>query len=75
MVLGVSSTCITLTFTGVEHVAVPITTGVGAGLCIFSKIVGENLKRKEQHNIRKQVLVVETFYNFCKLHSKCLEDI
>ena len=50
-VLAVSSTCVTLSVTGVGLVVVPIASGIGAGLCIISKIAGEYLKRKEQHNI------------------------
>ena len=58
-VLGVSSTCVTLSVTGVGVVVVPIASGIGAGLCIISKIAGEYLKRKEQHNIKKILLLVE----------------
>ena len=73
-VLGVSSTCVTLSVTGVGLVVVPIASGIGAGLCIISKIAGEYLKRKEQHNIKKHALAGRTLNDFCKLHSKCLED-
>ena len=73
-VLGVSSTCVTLSVTGVGLVVVPIASGIGAGLCIISKIAGEYLKRKEQHNIKKYTLAGRTLNDFCKLHSKCLED-
>ena len=47
LILGVSSTCITLGVTGVGLVVVPIASGIGAGVCIFSEIIGEYLKRKE----------------------------
>ena len=73
-VLGVSSTCVTLSVTGVGLIVVPIASGIGAGLCIISKIAGEYLKRKEQHNIKKYTLAGRTLNDFCKLHSKCLED-
>ena len=73
-VLGVSSTCVTLSVTGVGLVVVPIASGIGAGLCIFSKIAGEYLKRKEQHNIKKYTLAGRTLHDYQKLHSKCLED-
>ena len=73
-VLAVSSTCVTLSVTGVGLVVVPIASGIGAGLCIISKIAGEYLKRKEQHNIKKYTLAGRTLHDFCKLHSKCLED-
>ena len=51
--------CVTLTTTPVGLVVVPITCGVAAGLCLFSKIVGENLKRKEQHIIKNNHMLVE----------------
>ena len=73
-VLAVSSTCVTLSVTGVGLVVVPIAIGLGAGLCILSKIAGEYLKRKEQHNNKKYTLAGRTLHDFCKLHSKCLED-
>ena len=74
-VLAVSSTCVTLSVTGVGLVVVPIASGIGAGLCILSKkIAGEYPKRKEHHNIKKYILAGRTLNDFCKLHSKCLED-
>ena len=73
-VLGVSSTCVTLSVTGVGLVVVPIASGIGAGLCIISKLLGEYLKRKEQHNIKKYTLAGRTLHDYQKLHSKCLED-
>ena len=73
-VLAVSSTRVTLSVTRVGFVVVPIASGIGAGLCIISKIAGEYLKRKEQHNIIKYTLAGRTLHGFCKLHSKCLED-
>ena len=73
-VLAVSSTCVTLSVTAVGLVVVPIASGIGAGLCIFSKIAGEFLKRKEQHNIKKYTLAGRTLHDYQKLHSKCLED-
>ena len=73
-VLGVSSTCVTLSVTGVGLVVVPIASSIGAGLCIISKLLGEYLKRKEQHNIKKYTLAGRTLHDYQKLHSKCLED-
>ena len=73
-VLGVSSTCVTLSVTGVGLIVVPIASGIGAGLCIFSKIAGEYLKKKEQHNFKKYTLAGRTLHDYQKLHSKCLED-
>ena len=63
-----------MSVTGVGLVVVPIASGIGAGLCIISKIPNEYLKRKEQHNIKKYTLAGRTLHDFCKLHSKCLED-
>ena len=74
LLLGVSSTAITLSVTGVGLVVVPIASGIGAGVSIISKILNEYLKRKEQPNIKKYTLAGRTLHDFCKLHSKCLED-
>ena len=73
LLLGVSSTAITLSVTGVGLIVVPIASGIGAGVSIISKILNEYLKRKE-HNIKKYTLAGRTLHDFCKLHSKCLED-
>ena len=72
--MGVSSTAITLSVTGVGLIVIPIASGIGAGVSIISKILNDNLKRKEQHNIKKYILAGRTLHDFCKLHSKCLED-
>ena len=72
--MGVSSTAITLSVTGVGLVVVPIVSGIGAGVSIISKILNEYLERKEQHNIKKYTLAGRTLNDFCKLQSKCLED-
>ena len=72
--LGVSSTAITLSVTGVGRIVVPIASGIGAGVSIISKIVIEYLKRKEQHNFKKYTLAGRTLHDYQKLHSKCLED-
>ena len=51
LLLGASSTAITLSVTGVGLIVIPIASGIGAGVSIISKILNEYLKRKEQHNI------------------------
>ena len=53
LLLGVSSTAITLSVTGVGLIVVPIASGIGAEVSIFSKLTSEYLKRKEQHNLKK----------------------
>ena len=74
LLLGVSPTAITLSVTGVGHFVIPIASGIGAGVSIISKIPNEYLKRKEQHNFKNYTLAGRTLHDFCKLHSKCLED-
>ena len=59
--LGVSSTAITLSVTGVGLIVIPIASGIGAGVSIISKILNEYLKRKEQHNIKNILLLVEHY--------------
>ena len=51
LLLGVSSTAITISVTGGGLIVIPIKSGIGAGVSIISKILNEYLKRKEQHNI------------------------
>ena len=72
--MGLSSTAITLSVTGVGLIVVPISSGIGAGISTFSKVIGEYLKRKEQHNLKKYTLAGGALNNFQKLHAKCLED-
>ena len=74
LLLGASSTAITLSVTGVGLIVIPIASGIGAGVSIISKILNEYLKRKEQQNIKNYTLAGRTLHDFCKLHSKCLED-
>ena len=74
LLLGVSSTAITLIVTGVGLIVIPIASGIGAGVSIITKILNEYLERKEQHNIKKYTLAGRTLHDFCKLHSKSLED-
>ena len=58
LLLGVSSTAITLSVTGVGLIVIPIASGIGAGVSIISKILNEYLKRKEQHNNKKYTLAL-----------------
>ena len=74
LLLGVSSTAITLSDTAVGLIVVPIASGMGAGVSISSEFIGEYLKRKEQHNLKKYILAGGTLNNFQKLHTKSLED-
>ena len=74
LILGVSSTAITISVNGVGLIVVPIASGIGAGVSVFSKLIGEYLKRKEQHNLKKQTLAGGILFNFQKLHTKCLGD-
>ena len=72
--MGVSSTAITLSVTGIGLIVILIASGIGAGVSIISEMLNEYLKRKEQHNIKKYTLAGRTLHDSCKLHSKSLED-
>ena len=74
LLLGVSSTAITISVNAVGLVVVPIASGIGAGVSVLSKLIGEYLKRKEQHNLKKHTLAGGILINFQKLHTKCLGD-
>ena len=71
---GVSPTAITLSVSVVGHIVETIAKGIGAGVSIFSTFIGEYLKRKKQHNLRKHTLAGVTLNNLQKLDTKCLED-
>ena len=71
LVQSISTQCITLTKSGVRLVVVSVASGFGAGLNIFRKFIGEYLKRKEQHNLKKYTLAGTTLQQYCNLHSKC----
>ena len=75
LLMGVSSTAITLIVTVVGLIVIPIASSIGAGVSIFCKFIGEYLERKEQHNLKKYTLAGGTLNDSCKLHSKCLEDL
>ena len=64
LVLAVSARCITLTISGVGLVVVPVASGIGADLCLFSKLMGEYLKRKEQQNLKKCTLAGTTLQQY-----------
>jgi len=74
IILGVTSTSVTLSVTGVGIIIVPISAGVGGFLGISSKLISEYLKRREKYHLKKYTLSLKTLEDFQKLHSKCLED-
>ena len=71
LILALSSTCITLSVTGVGLVVVLIPSGIDAGVCIISKLsIGEYLKRKEQHNFKTYTLAGGVYFFRIHLFSK-----
>ena len=61
LLLGVFSTAITLSVTGVGLIVIPIASGIGAGVSIISKILNEYLKRKNKTILKNILLLVEHY--------------
>ena len=61
LLLGVSSTAITLSVTGVGLIVVPIASGIGAGVSIISKILNEYLKKKNNKILKNILLLIEHY--------------
>ena len=69
LLLGVSSTAITFSVTGIGLIVVTIASGIGAGVFIFSKLIGEYLKRKD-NTILRNILLPEELYTTSKSYTQ-----
>ena len=74
VIVGVTSTSITLSVTGFGLLVIPITSGVGAGFSLSGKIISEYLKHLQAKYTKKHALASKTLEQFAILHSKCLTD-
>ena len=74
LIIGVTSTTVTLSVTGVGLIVVPIAAGVGASITISSKLISEVLKIKEKTYYKKYQLALKTLEEYNKLLTKSLED-
>ena len=70
VIIGSTSTSITLSVTGYGLIIVPITTGCGCVMTIASKIFSEFLKKKEKSYLEKYTLSHNTLQDFRKLYQK-----
>ena len=74
IVIGTTSTSVTLSITGVGIIVVPITAGVGCATGILVKICSSYLKKKEQSYKSKYAIIQRTLDDFRQLYVTSLKD-
>ena len=74
VIIGSTSTSVTLSITGVGLIVVPISAGIACGLSLCNKLLYE-LVMKKYNKYKKQYQKDElTIKSFDKLYRKCLQD-
>ena len=74
IIIGVSSTSVTLSITGAGVIIVPIVAGVGCATGILVKICSSWLKKKEQSSVKKYAYIQKTIEDFRTLYINSLKD-
>ena len=74
IVIGTTSTSISLSITGVGIKVVPIAAGVGCATGILVKICSSYLKKKEKHCKLKYAIIRKTLQDFRQLYTTSLKD-
>ena len=74
IVIGTTSTSVTLSITGVGIIVVPITAGVGCATGILVKICSSYLKKKEQNYKLNYAIIQKTLDDFRQLYITSLKD-
>ena len=74
IIIGTTSTSVTLSITGVGIIVVPITAGVGCATGILVKICSSYLKKKEQNYKLKYAIIQKTLDDFRQLFTTSLKD-
>ena len=74
IIIGTTSTSVTLSITGVGIIVVPITAGVGCATGILVKIRSSYLKKKEQNYKLKYAIIQKTLDDFRQLFTTSLKD-
>ena len=74
IVIGTTSTSVTLSTTGVGIIVVPIAAGVGCATGILVKICSSYLKKKEQNYKLKYAIIQKTLNDFRHLYTASLTD-
>ena len=74
VIIGTTSSSITLSLTGIGLIAIPTSSGIACGLTISNKLLYE-LVMKKYNKYKKQYQKDElTIKSFDKLYRKCLQD-
>ena len=75
IIIGTTSSSVTLSINGVGIIVVPITAGVGCATGILAKICSSYLKKKEQKYKLKYTIIQKTLDDFRQLFTTSLKDI
>ena len=74
IIIGTTSTSVTLSITGVGIIVLPITAKVGCATGILVKICSSYLKKKEQNYKLKYTIIQKTLDDFRQLFTTSLKD-
>ena len=74
VIIGTTSTSITLSIVGLAPVIIPIAAGGGIGATLLNKVVCEKLKKNEKNYLKMYTLTSKYLEEFTSFHRKALED-
>ena len=74
VVIGTTSTSITLSIVGLAPIVIPIVAGGGISVTLINKILNEKLKKEEKKYLKMYTLTNITLEEFNRMYIKSLED-
>ena len=74
VIIGTTSTSITLSITGIGLIILPISTGIGCTLSLGNKVLHKLIISKHNKNKKQYEKDRNTINSFDKLHRKSLQD-
>ena len=74
VIIGATSTSITLSITGIGLIVVPISTGIACGLSLGNKVLHKLIINKYNKYKKQNERGQDTFKSFDKLYRKSLQD-
>ena len=74
VIIGTTSTSITLSIVGLAPVVIPIAAGGGISATLLNKVICEKLKKNEKNYLKMYTLTSKYLEEFTSFHRKALED-
>ena len=74
VVIGTTSTSITLSIVGLAPVVIPIAASGGISATLLNKVICEKLKKNEKNYVKMYTLTSKYLEEFTSFHRKALED-